>query len=99
LEDDFLERGAYMNNGLKDMLSVCIFGAKGGSMLKDCIRNASKLTDKIFFVDLGSDGQSKSKARELGAKVVDLDSFTSYLKSKWVLFIKPEEKAVLRAVL
>jgi len=84
-----------MNNKLKNMLSVCIFGAKDGPILKNCIENASKLTDKIFFVDLGSDNQGKSKAIELGARVVDLDTFASALQSEWVLFIKPEERAAV----
>jgi hypothetical protein len=87
-----------MSKQISKLLTICIFGKNCVSILHDCIKHATELTDGIFFVDLGSDDQSKSKARELGAKVVDLDSFTSYLKSKWVLFIKPEEKAVLRKV-
>jgi glycosyltransferase involved in cell wall biosynthesis len=86
-----------MSKQISKLLTICIFGKNCVSILHDCIKHATELTDGIFFVDLGSDDQSKSKARELGAKVVDLDSFTSYLKSKWVLFIKPEEKAVLRS--
>ena len=84
-----------MNDQLNKMLSICIFGKNCVSELKDCIRHANELTDKILFVDLGSDDQSKSKAAELGARVVDLHSFTSTLQSEWVLFLKPSEAAVL----
>jgi hypothetical protein len=76
-------------------LSVCILGKDKEEFLAKCIDCASKISREVFYIDLGSDDQSKSKARELGVQVVDLESFTSALQSEWVLFIKPEERAVV----
>lgn len=84
-----------MNDQLSKMLSVCIFGKNCLSTIEDCIRGAGELTDKVFFLDLGSDDQSKAKASELGAFVANLDSFKTALKTDWVLFLNPAEKPVL----
>ena len=84
-----------MSKQLNIKLSICIFGKNCVSILCDCVKHATELTDEIFFVDLGSDDQTKAKATELGAQVVDLDSLPSALQTEWVLFIKPEERPVL----
>lgn len=84
-----------MNDQLNKMLSICIFGKNCVSELKDCIRHATELTDKIFFVDLGSDDQSKSKASELSISIVDQSSFPSILKSEWILFMRPDERPIV----
>jgi pentatricopeptide repeat protein len=84
-----------MSKRLNIILSICIFGKNCVSILHDCIKHATKLTDEIFFVDVGSDDQSKSKAAKLGARVVELHSLPSALQTEWVLFIKPDERQVL----
>jgi pentatricopeptide repeat protein len=76
-------------------LSVCILGKGNTKYLSKCIEYASKISREVLYIDLDSDDQSKSNAAELGVLVVDLDSFTSALPSEWVLFIKPEERAVV----
>ena len=79
---------------VNNRLSICIVGKGNMKYLPECIDYASKLSRKIIYIDLGSDDQSKSKAKELGAQVVDLDSLPSALQTEWVLFIRPEERPV-----
>ena len=76
-------------------LSVCISGKDKEGFLAKCVDYASKMSREVIYVDLGSDDQGKSKAAEQGAQVVDLDSLPSALQTEWVLFIKPEERAVV----
>ena len=87
-----------MKNHLDEILSIYILGKDSSANLQACIEHAAKVTKNMFVVDLGLDDQSKTKARELGARIVDFDSFASTLKTEWVLFIKPEEKPVLSSV-
>lgn len=84
-----------MNNELRNMVSVCIFGKNCASELKGSIRNARELTDAVVFIDLGSDDQGKRKVSNLGIQVVDLASLPSVLQSEWVLFVRPCEVPVL----
>ena len=79
-------------------LSVCILGKDKEEFLPKCIEDASKISREVLYIDLGADDQSKSKAVELGVRVVDFDSLQSALQTEWVLFIKPEEKPVLSSV-
>jgi glycosyltransferase involved in cell wall biosynthesis len=79
-------------------LSVCILGKDKEEFLPKCLKDALKMSREVIYVDLESDDQSKAKAIELGARVVDLDSLPSALQAEWVLFIKPEEKPVLSSV-
>lgn len=78
-----------------DKLSICIVGKDTEGHLAICIDLASKICRKIFYVDLEPDDEARSKAIELGARVVDLDSLPSALQAEWVLFIKPEERPVV----
>ena len=86
-------------------LSICIVGKNAGESLAKCIDSSLKICPEVIYVNLGSDGQGKSKASELGASVVDLDSLPSTLHSEWVLFLKPTEiplvtsKKILHSVL
>ena len=38
-----------MNDQLNKLLSICIFGKNCASILSNCVKHATKLTDKIFF--------------------------------------------------
>jgi hypothetical protein len=76
-------------------LSICILGKGNTKYLPKCIEDALKISREVLYIDLGSDDKNKSKARELGARVVDVDSFPSFLQTEWVLFLRPTEAAVL----
>jgi len=78
-----------------NQLVICILGKGDTEYLPKCIEYASKISLEVLYIDLESDDQSKSKARELGAQIVDLHSFVSDLQTEWVLFIKPDEMPVL----
>ena len=82
---------------ITNKLSVCILGKGNTEYLPKCIEYASKISREVLYIDLESDNQSKSKAREPGASVVDLDSFPSSLQTEWVLFLRPYEKPVIRS--
>jgi len=80
---------------VNNQLSICILGKGNMKYLPECIDYASKISRKISYIDLGSNDKSKSQAKELRAQVVDLNSFASAVQTEWVLFIKPDERAVL----
>ena len=80
---------------VNNQLSVCISGKGNTEYLSKCVKDALKISREVIYIDSGSDDQSKSKARELGARIVDFDSFASTLKTEWVLFLRPTEAAVL----
>jgi len=80
---------------VNNQLSICILGKGNMKYLPECIDCALKISREIIYIDSGSDDQTKAKATELGAQVVDLDSLPSVLRSEWVLFIRPDERAVL----
>ena len=82
---------------INNQLSVCILGKGNMKYLPECIDYASKISRKISYIDLASDDQNKAKATELGAQVVDLDSLPSALQTEWVLFLKSNEKPVIRS--
>ena len=83
---------------VNNQLSICIVGKGNTKYLSECIECASKISRKIIYIDLGSDDQGKSKAKELGVNIADQGSLLSVLKSEWVLFIKSEERAVVSSV-
>ena len=89
---DVIERGNRMGN---NELSICIVGKGNAEHLPESIGYASKISRKVIYVDLESDIQAESKARELGARVVDSDSMLLALQTGWVLFIKSNEMPVL----
>jgi len=82
---------------VNNQLSVCILGKDKEGFLAKCIDCASKISREVIYIDLGTDDQAKSKARELGARVVGLDFLPSALKTEWVLFLKSNEKPVVRS--
>ena len=80
---------------LNKQLSICIVGKDGEKYLPECIKCSLKISRNVIYLGLGLDDESKSKASELGASVVDLDSLFSALQSEWVLFLIPNEVPVL----
>lgn len=86
-----------MNKQTNKLLSICIVGKNCISVIGECIKNAKSYTKNIFFVDLGSDHQSRSKTEELGAMMVDGESLLSALCTEWVLFLKANEEIALES--
>ena len=84
-----------MKKQLSTILSICIFGKSCIPELRDCIKHAAEVTQKLFFIDLGLAVEDIAKIKGLGIQVVNLDSFTSEIEIDWVLFIKPEERVIL----
>jgi len=82
---------------VNNQLSACISGKGDTEYLPECIKDALKIGREVIYIDSGSDDQGKNRARELGARVVDFDSLPSALQTEWVLFLKSNEKPVIRS--
>ena len=84
--------------------AICIVGKDQVSCLEQCIGQASKVTQEILYLDLGSKDGSAEKAVELGAKVIKSgDSLEETGKlvnkatsSNWLLFQRADEKIEAR---
>jgi len=87
-----------MGEKIKSNLSICIFGENCAAKLKGCIKGATEIVDKILFVDLGSDDDSRSLARELSIPVVDPGSLSSALETDWVLLTRPDERPLVKSL-
>ncbi|MCD6199386.1 MAG: hypothetical protein J7K15_12605, partial [Deltaproteobacteria bacterium] len=82
---------------VNNQLSVCISGKSNTEYLSKCVKDALKIGREVIYIDSGSDDQSKDRARELGVSIVDQSSLMSVLKTEWVLFLKSNEKPVIRS--
>jgi pentatricopeptide repeat protein len=82
-------------------LSVCIVGKDNAAFLKHCIESCLKLTQRISYVDLESEDNSREVADTCGVYFLNGKSFQKvpetlkeFHKSKWILFLRPDEKLV-----
>lgn len=62
-----------MSETMQDVGVVAI-GRNEGERLRRCLRSAISCTDRVVYVDSGSDDDSVDFARSIGAEVVDLDT-------------------------
>lgn len=82
-------------------LSICIVGNDKAAFLKQCIESCLELTRRISYVDLELKDESAEVAKTCGIHVLNCKSpqeaseaVKKYHKSKWILFLRPEEKIV-----
>lgn len=62
-----------MSGTMRDVGVVAI-GRNEGERLRRCLRSAISCTDRVVYVDSGSDDDSVDFARSIGVEVVDLDT-------------------------
>lgn len=89
---------------ISTQFTICIVGKDQVSYLEECIGQASKITQEILYLDLGSKDGSAEKAVDLGASVIKAgDSLEETGKlvnkatsSNWLLFQRANEKIEAR---
>src|SRR3990172_1768868 len=82
-------------------LSICIVGNDKAAFLKQCIESCLELTRLVSYVDLESKDESVEIAKTCGIHVLNgkspqeaSEAVNKHHKSKWILFLRPEEKLV-----
>ncbi|TSA52861.1 MAG: glycosyltransferase [Planctomycetaceae bacterium] len=89
---------------MQNNLSICIVGKDNSDLLGECIDSCLKLSQNIVYIDLKSMDDSITVAKQKGVTIVQNESSLAGIEkdvkravgSDWILFVKPDEKPVLK---
>lgn len=90
---------------MQNCLSICIIGKDKSETIEECIDNCLKLTRIVTYFDLGSTDNSIDMAEHKDVKVIKNEPslvraeklLEQSCNSGWILFVKPDERPVLKS--